>query len=238
MLRSPFSCLTSLFVCIIKSFSVNFHPVFTHKRRKEKMSDFLDANKLDREIRDCGCPGQGYWGVQIPSAKAGKFVERAVALRHESIVPIIKRLAFALPEDQYRSQHLTALFNKVVSIGTVPGNNLAQELFHANPDALAEPLITFVRENPTGGAQTRLLTDIFDPDTLRRDAVGCYPPESYDQKVQGLKRAAAGIDNLPTKPGVLSIVEDVITSYESERNARKKHGDLFFPDRLRVFAAS
>lgn len=192
------------------------------------MSDTSSSRELYEEIHQRTVGKYGI--IEVPSDKARDLVERVVAAdsSHESLLGAIELLASALPQDQDRSKHLMTLFNKVVSVGSYTGERLIHGLFYRNPDALAEPLIDFVRGDPMGQRRTKLLTDIFNPAILRRDAVECYPPESYDQEVRGLKRAAAGIDKLRTKQGVLAIVEGVITSHEAERAAKEQHRSLFY----------
>ena len=192
------------------------------------MSDTPSSKELCEEIHQRTVGKYGI--IEVPSDKARDLVERVVAAdsSHESLLDAIELLASALPQDQDRSKHLTTLFNKVVSVGSYAGERLIHGLFYRNPDVLAEPLIDFVRGDPMGSRQTKLLRDIFNPAILRKDTLECfYSAESYAQKVQGLKTAAAGIDDLRAKQGVLAIVENVITSYEAERAAKEQHRSLF-----------
>lgn len=195
------------------------------------MTDTSGLRELNEEIRQY-TNRYCYEHSKVPSDKAGDLVERVVAVdstTDQYLPDTIKLLASFLPQDEHFTSRLTTLFNKAVSLGSYAGERLIHDLFYRNPDVLAEPLIDFVRQDPMGKRQTKLLTDIFNPAILRRDAIGCYPPASYDQKILGLKTAAGGIDTLHgRKQGILAIVECVITSFESERAAKEKHREFFY----------
>ena len=132
-------------------------------------------------------------------------------------------LVFPLPPSRERVR-------KAVSVPPSPlsGDRLIQCLFHANPDVLAEALVDFVRQDPVGQRQTAALKAIFNSHSLRQDCIECfYPPESYAQKVQGLKTAAAGIDDLRAEKGLSRIVDCVVTSIELQKEASRQYRALF-----------
>lgn len=197
------------------------------------MSDATNHKALYDEIR--ALVYKGFEIREIPSEQAGRLVEQVVAMDCGDPVcegllwDSLELLARALPQDEHFSTRLTTLFNRAAPIGSSNVRDLMRDLFCLNPDVLAEPLVAFVRGDPMGERQTKLLTNIFNPATFRQQIVVLYPRESYDQNVQGLKRAAAGIDKLRTKQGVLAIVEGLITSFESERAAKINYKDLFLP---------
>ncbi len=171
-------------------------------------------------------------GVIVSSDRAGELVRCIAAIdSSNAYLPRLIDLASRfLPQDKDLSERLTTLFTKAVSVPPSPlsGERLIQSLFYANPDVLAEPLIDFVREDPMGKRQTAALKIIFNSHSLRQDALECfYPPESYAQKVQGLKTAAAGIDNLRAQKGFSDIVQRVITSVESQKGADRQYETLF-----------
>lgn len=109
---------------------------------------------------------------------------------------------------------------------------MIQGFFYANPDVLAEALVDFVRQDPVGKRQTEALKAIFNSHSLRQDCIERYPPESYAQKVQGLKTAAAGIDELRAEKGLSRIVECVLTSIELQKEADRQYGALFLSLRV------
>jgi hypothetical protein len=141
-------------------FSVKFRSIFIDEQRKEKMSDTSSSRELCEEIHQRTVGKYGI--IEVPSDKARDLVERVVAMdsTHTHLLNAIELLASALPQDQDRSKHLMTLFNKVVSVGSYTGERLIHGLFYRNPDALAEPLIDFVRGDPMGQRRTKLLTDI------------------------------------------------------------------------------
>lgn len=178
--------------------------------------------------------GRIQWEGGDISNRVGEFVDRIAAVdpSDEKLPTVIRLLARALPQDEHFPTRLTTLFTKAVSVppsrlSALSGDKLVQNLFYANPDVLAKPFVDFVRGDPMGERQTKLLTDIFNPTILLRDAVECYPPESYDQKVWGLKRAAAGIDNLRTERGLGHIVRLVLDSVAFKKDADKQYKTLF-----------
>ncbi len=218
--------LLSLFCLHNKMISVKLRSIFIDKQEKEKMDgvvaprDLQDAlNKLFRQ------------GMKIPSEEVNGLVKFIAGIdSSDTHLPgLIDMASRLLSQNQDFSEHLTTLFAKAVSVPTSPilGERLIQRLFYANPDVLAEPLIDFVRGAPMGPRQTELLRDIFNPRSLLRDAVECYPPESHDQKVWGLKSAAAGIDNLRAQKGFGDIVECVVDSVKLQKRANQCYGALF-----------
>lgn len=173
---------------------------------------------------------------QRSSEAAGALVAEIVAAdpSTQDLSENIRYMAKVLPKDNALPSRLTALFNKLCHLPEddplFPSE--IQELFYLNPDVLADALVKFVQEDPTGKQQENILREIFNPRSLKRDAVELYSEGSvYALMTQGLKNAAADIDTLRgaqgQRRGVSHIVRQVIASVEAERDATKQHLKLF-----------
>lgn len=164
------------------------------------------------------------WGEGDISGKVGELVDRIAAVDSSDgkLPTVIRDVALSLPQDEHFPTRLTTLFNKAVSV-VKEDSFFIRELFYLHPDVLAEALIDFVRRDPAGPKQTEVLMDVFYPFTL-----SCYINDaSSPQKIQGLKTAAAGIDDLRTQKGLSDIVQCVITSVESQKGADRQYETLF-----------
>lgn len=163
------------------------------------------------------------WGGGDISGKVGELVNRIAAVDSSDgkLPAVIRDVALSLPQDEHFPTRLTTLFNKAVSV--VKEDSFIRELFYLHPDVLADALIDFVRQDPAGPKQTEVLMDVFYPFTL-----SCYINDaSSPQKIQGLRTAAAGIDNLRAQKGFSDIVRFVVDSIESQKGADRQYETLF-----------